>query len=77
MGGSGENFTPPESFIKVAEESAKALELDFCGVDLLFDENLNPVVCEVNSNAFFEETEKVTGINLAELYAKHVLKRLK
>lgn len=77
VGGSGENFTPPESFIKVAEESAKALELDFCGVDLLFDENLNPVVCEVNSNAFFEETEKVTGINVAELYAKHVLKRLK
>ena len=45
--------------------SAKALNLDFCGVDLLFNGN-DYTVCEVNSNAHFKNIMDFTGINFAE-----------
>ena len=43
------------------------------GIDLLFDENGNPVVCEVNSNAFFTAFESATNINVAKKYVEHVI----
>jgi ribosomal protein S6--L-glutamate ligase/gamma-F420-2:alpha-L-glutamate ligase len=47
--------------------------LYFSGVDLLYGENGEPVICEVNSNAFFESFEESTGINVARAYARHIL----
>ena len=35
-----------------------------------------PLVCEVNSNAFFGTFERVTGVNVAGLYADHILRTL-
>lgn len=64
-------------FIATAEKVADIIDLDYCGVDLLIDDNGNPVVCEVNSNAFFMEMESATGINVASLYAKHVINSMK
>jgi glutathione synthase/RimK-type ligase-like ATP-grasp enzyme len=46
-------------------------------VDLLKDKKGNVLVCEVNSNAFFSEFEKVTGINVAKTYAEHVIQVVK
>lgn len=60
-----------------AEKCAEVLGLDYCGVDLLVGDDGRPFVCEVNSNAFFKETEKVTGVNVAKIYAEYVLKVLK
>jgi len=60
-------------FISTAEKVADIINLDYCGVDLLIDDNGAPVVCEVNSNAFFMEMESATGINVASLYARHVI----
>lgn len=65
-----------DSFIKTAEKCAEVLGLDYCGVDLLFDENGQPVVCEVNSNAFIGGVEGATGFNVANAYAEHVIKTL-
>lgn len=62
-----------KDFIKTAERAAKYLNADYCGVDLLIGDNGEPIICEVNSNAFFEEIEKVTGVNVAAVYAKHIL----
>ena len=45
--------------------------------DLLDDEDGNPVLCEVNSNAFLQEIERITGKNIAGLYAKHIVDALK
>lgn len=64
IGGVGEIIQPPESFLRMAEKAASLLGLDYCGVDLLFDENEGPVLCEVNSNAFFEGIERTTGVNV-------------
>ena len=61
----------------LAERVAKALNLDYCGVDILYGNNGEKIVCEVNSNAFFEGIEKVTNVNVAKLYAQYVLEKIK
>jgi RimK family alpha-L-glutamate ligase len=72
LGGTGEPIELPESFREVSEKVADTLELDYCGIDLLYGENDEPIVCEVNSNAFFRAMESVTGVNVAEKYAKYM-----
>lgn len=76
LGGSGINETPPNEFIKVAEKCAQVLNLDYCGVDLLIAKDGSPLVCEVNSNAFFDGIERVSNVNVAKLYAEHLVKEV-
>ena len=76
LGGKGRAFNPDKEFIKVAEKCARILKLDYCGVDLLFGENGKPYVCEVNSNAFITEIERITGVNVAKHYAEYVLNKI-
>ena len=76
-GGYGSNYPLSPSFQEAAERCAEVLGADYCGVDLLFGETGEPVVCEVNSNAFFSEFERCTGVNVAKLYAEYVLSRIK
>jgi ribosomal protein S6--L-glutamate ligase len=63
-GGSADviKITPEER--STAIRSAKALGLNFCGVDLL-RANHGPVVMEVNSSPGLEGVEKATGIDVA------------
>lgn len=75
LGGHGERIVLPEEYKEVAEKVAKIIGLDYCGVDLLEAET--PIVCEVNSNAFFEGLESVTGINIAKLYAEYIVETIK
>ena len=77
LGGKGKKYVPNAEFIKTAEKCARVLGLDYCGVDLLFGENDLPYVCEVNSNAFISEIERITGVNVARAYAEHIIKTLK
>lgn len=77
QGGHGELIDLPESFKETAEKAAKILKLDYCGVDLLDDKEGNPILCEVNSNAFLQEIERITGKNIAGVYAKHIVDSIK
>lgn len=61
---------------KVSEYIAKLYHIEYAGLDFLFGENDEPILCEMNSNAFFEEFEKVTKINVAEIYAKMVIRKI-
>ena len=72
LGGEGVKADIPQSFIEMAEKCAKLLDLDYCGVDLLSGPNGEPILCEVNSNAFMAGIEKVTGVNVAGAFAKHI-----
>ena len=66
-----------KEFLAVAERTAEILDLDYCGVDLLYGDDNSPYVCEVNSNAFFKGIEKVTGENVAEKYAQYIIEKIK
>lgn len=76
LGGVGENYELPDTFVEMSEKVAKILKLDYCGIDILFGENNEPILCEVNSNAFFAEAERVTGVNIARVYANHIISKL-
>lgn len=77
LGGSGRKIVPEKAFKKAAEKAARVLKLDYCGVDLLYGDNGEPFICEVNSNAFFKGAESVTGVNVAKIYAEHIIKTIK
>lgn len=72
LGGLAQSFDLPESFKEISEKVADILKLDYCGIDILFGENNQPIICEVNSNAFFGAIEKVTGVNVAARYAEYI-----
>lgn len=64
---------------ELAVKSVKAIGLDFAGVDILFGEEEEPVVCEVNSNAHFKNIYDCTGVNTADFimeYIKNEVERL-
>lgn len=73
LGGKGERFEADDALIKLCEKTAKVLNLDYCGIDVLFDTDGKPYVCEVNSNAFFAAAERVCGVNVARAYAEHMI----
>ena len=62
-------------FLSRLENSAKILGLDYCGVDILEGLHGEPIISEVNSNAFYEGIEKTTGINVAGCYVDYLLSK--
>ncbi|MBQ3235423.1 MAG: RimK family alpha-L-glutamate ligase [Clostridia bacterium] len=74
LGGNARKIIPPKQFIEVAEKVANVLNLDYMGIDLLYGDGGEPVVCEVNSNAFFSAMDKVAEVNVAKEYAKYIIK---
>lgn len=78
LGGKGHDVTGnvPISFEKMAVDAARALRLDYAGVDLAMDQDGNPLFLEANGNAFFTEIEKVTGRNIAASLVSMIRKRI-
>lgn len=70
-GGTGENYPLTEEIEFLARETARSLNLDIAGVDLLFDKN-GFVVCEANSNPGFSGFEKYCGIDIADAITEYV-----
>ena len=61
---------------ELASYIAKELDIEYAGIDFMFLESGEPILCEINSNAFFEEFEKVTGINVAKKYALMIKRKI-
>lgn len=61
---------------KLASYIAKELDIEYAGIDFMFLESGEPILCEINSNAFFEEFEKVTSINVAKEYALMIKRKI-
>lgn len=76
LGGSGKNHILTENEKKTAEEVCRFMSLDFGGVDLLFSEDGEPYICEVNSNAMFTATQAVTGVNIARRIAEGIKRKI-
>ncbi len=75
LGGVGVQIELAKDYREIAERAALLLGLDYCGVDLLMTK-AGAVVCEVNSNAFFEGIEGVTGVDVAYAYALHIFQKM-
>lgn len=67
----------PGKYERFAQEIADKLHIEYAGIDLLVYEDDKPILCEINSNAFFEEFEKTTGLNVAAAYAEMIIKKVK
>lgn len=66
QGGKADAYTLSEAQAALAVKTAQILGCTFAGVDLLFGENGEMTVCEVNSNAHFAGISAATGVNIAD-----------
>lgn len=73
-GGKMKEYQPTDRQIALALECTKRLSLTFAGVDLLFGEHEEPIVCEVNSNAHFKNIFDCTGVDTAKQIIDFILK---
>ena len=74
-GGTATKVDLPKEYLEAAEKAAIILGLDYCGVDILEGRKGEPIISEVNSNAFYEGIEKTTGVNVAGCYVDYLLKK--
>ncbi len=74
-GGSMRPYAPMEAQKSLAVRACEALGLDFGGVDLLFGEGDEPLLCEVNSNAHIRNLYDCTGVDVADAILAHILRR--
>ena len=65
-----------EECIDLINKINNVLHIKYAGIDLLYDKD-GPVLCEINSNAFFEEFEKETGINVAISFLRMIIDDIK
>lgn len=72
-GGKMKNYIPTKEQADIAIRCCKILGLDFAGVDLLFGEEDEPIVCEVNSNAHFKNITQVSGVNISDHIIEHII----
>jgi len=70
-GGTGENFEVTEEIDYIARKTARSLNLDIAGVDLLFDKR-GFRVCEANSNPGFIGFERFCGVDVADLITEYI-----
>lgn len=75
-GGKMKPYEPNTREVELALRCCEILQLDFAGVDLLFGEDGDMLVCEVNSNAHFKNIYDCTGVNTAEAMIQYIVKEL-
>ena len=76
LGGVAESFLAPLEYQRVAEKASQIMGLDYAGVDLLYGEKGEPILCEVNSNAYVGGIERASGVNVAGAYLKHIVQTI-
>lgn len=58
---------------KISLSAAKVMEMDYAGVDLVFDAKGLPYVIEVNNAAEFQGFQMATGVNVAEAMVNYLM----
>ena len=76
IGGKMKPYEPSKEQNELAIRCCEIIGLDFAGVDLLFGENEEPIVCEINSNAHFKNIYDCTGVNVADAMIEYILGKL-
>jgi RimK family alpha-L-glutamate ligase len=70
-GGTGSKFEVTDEIEYMARETARALDLDIAGVDLLFDES-GFCVCEANSNPGFLGFDRYCEVDIADVITEYI-----
>ncbi len=76
IGGKMLPYEPTKEQCELAVRCCEILGLDYAGVDLLFGEKGETLVCEVNSNAHFKNIYDCTGVNAADAILSHIVNKL-
>jgi len=72
IGGKMQEYNPHKNQCDLALRCCEIIGLDFAGVDILFGEQEEPIICEVNSNAHFKNIFDCTGVNAAHSIFEHI-----
>ena len=75
-GGKMEKYEPTDEEKEIAIKACKKLDLDFAGVDIIWNEDDKPLLCEINSNAHFKNIFDCTGVDAADAIIKYILKKI-
>ena len=75
LGGSVEKWDLSESDRILAEKVAKVCGLDYCGVDIMKNNEGESFILEVNRQCQFKGFEQSTGINVAKSVVELILER--
>lgn len=75
IGGKMKAYEPSKEQCELALRCCETIGLDFAGVDLLFGDKEEPIVCEVNSNAHFKNIYDCTGVNAAETIITYIQRK--
>jgi ribosomal protein S6--L-glutamate ligase len=77
LGGSAQLAELPDDVLDMAIKSAKILDLDMAGVDIIQDINTKKYyIMEVNAAPQFNGFIATTGINLFEIITKYIIKEI-
>ena len=77
IGGMASRYVPNELEIDLALKASKELKLSFCGVDILFGSGNKPILCEVNSNAYFVKFNEIFNLNVADNIFEYIISTIK
>jgi RimK family alpha-L-glutamate ligase len=77
IGGKMKSYEPTVEQSRLAIRCCEILGLDYAGVDILFGEENQPLICEVNSNAHFKNIYDCTGVNAADAILTHIRNKLR
>lgn len=72
-GWQGEAYRPTDEEAALAVRCCEILGAQWAGVDLLWDKEGRPLVCEVNSNAMVAGISACTGLDVAGAIVEYVL----
>lgn len=75
QGGRVKNYVLDPGLNKLCLRISRLFELDYVGIDIMFDENDKPYVLEVNRHAQFQGFEKATGINVAREILEYLIEK--
>jgi RimK family alpha-L-glutamate ligase len=75
-GGKMMKYEPTQEQIDLAVKCTKIMGTYFSGIDLLFGENEEPIICEVNSNSHLRNIYDCTGIWVPDYMIDYILNDL-
>ena len=75
-GGVGKAYAPSEAQAELALTACREIGLDFAGVDVLFGDGGEPILCEVNSNPHFKSTFDCTGKDMSVAILRYIKEKL-